>query len=474
MPKQTPSPARLFVMTAFALSCFGLLLFLWLAFGGTVPLKPKGYQVDVPFREATQLADQADVRISGVPVGKVVKLRRDGGLTVATLELESKYAPLPSDALAQLRTKTLLGETYVELTPGSRTAPKLREGGTLALGRVKDTVQLDEILRSLDAPTRGALQTWFQGWSKSVDGRAESISSVTAGLPGLAQDGNDVTRTLDAQGRSLSALVRDTGTVLGTVGDRDNAVQELVTSGRTVFQATAARDTQLAATIHELPGFLSSLREALPPLRDTARVLTPALDDLDPAVRQLPATLTAAQRFSPVLADTASDLDGVLPLLDSGLPAIERVLKALPPLADDVNPLTRQLEPIVSFLRANRVSVTNSWPKVAAATQAKTTGGGNTQAHYLRLVAPLSPETLAIAQQRQPASRTNPYLAPDGIRGFFSGGLKAYTCANTKNPEAGIPTGLLGAPPPCQEQGPYPFAGGRTAYPTLTPAPVVK
>src|SRR3954468_17307214 len=127
MQKQAPSVGRILIMVAFALSCFGLLLFLWLAFGGSIPLKPKGYEVKVPFKEATSLANEADVRISGVPVGKVktVKLARNG-LNVATIALEPKYAPLPSDARAILRQKTLLGETYVKLTPGSHSAPKLK------------------------------------------------------------------------------------------------------------------------------------------------------------------------------------------------------------------------------------------------------------------------------------------------------------------------------------------------------------
>ena len=67
MVKSAPSFGRIAVMVVFALSCFGLLLFLWLAFGGPIPLKPKGYRFDVSFSEATQLAVEADVRISGVP-----------------------------------------------------------------------------------------------------------------------------------------------------------------------------------------------------------------------------------------------------------------------------------------------------------------------------------------------------------------------------------------------------------------------
>src|SRR5947209_20594847 len=106
-------------MVLFALSCFGLLLFLWLSFGGSVPLKPKGYRFQVAFPEATQLGLYADVRTAGVTVGKVREKRLDprGNRTIATIELDRRFAPLHADARAILRQKTLLGETYVELTP---------------------------------------------------------------------------------------------------------------------------------------------------------------------------------------------------------------------------------------------------------------------------------------------------------------------------------------------------------------------
>src|SRR5688572_20106018 len=122
MQKQAPSIGRLLTMVVFALSCFGLLLFLWLSFGGPIPLKPKGYRVDVAFPEATQLAVEADVRASGVPIGRVRAKRQEANRTVATLELEREYAPLRSDARATLRQKTLLGETFVELTMGTQRA----------------------------------------------------------------------------------------------------------------------------------------------------------------------------------------------------------------------------------------------------------------------------------------------------------------------------------------------------------------
>ena len=135
MSKKAPSTTQLLVITGFALSCFGILLFLWITFGGPTPFKAKSYEVTIPFDEAAQLAQQSDVRISGVNVGKVKNIERDPGkLAIATIEIDDKYAPIPKDTRAILRTKTLLAETYVELTPGNRNGPKLA-GRRRAAGR---------------------------------------------------------------------------------------------------------------------------------------------------------------------------------------------------------------------------------------------------------------------------------------------------------------------------------------------------
>src|SRR4051794_15981523 len=102
MQKQTPTFGKILVMVLFALSCFGLLLFLWLSFGGSVPLKPKGYRFKIDFPEATQLGQYADVRTAGVSVGKVRSkdLVDHGNRTVVTVELDRKFAPLHADAKA--------------------------------------------------------------------------------------------------------------------------------------------------------------------------------------------------------------------------------------------------------------------------------------------------------------------------------------------------------------------------------------
>ncbi len=75
MIKQAPPVSRLIAMVVFALSCFSIVLFLWISFGGPVPAEGPGLPVRADLTEATLLTNNADVRISGVTVGRVVTSR---------------------------------------------------------------------------------------------------------------------------------------------------------------------------------------------------------------------------------------------------------------------------------------------------------------------------------------------------------------------------------------------------------------
>src|SRR6478736_3184015 len=157
MVKQT-SRYGVLAMVGFTAACVGILLYLWLTFGGPIPLRAEGYRFQVEFPEAGQLTQEADVRISGVNVGKVKTKQANPqtGVTDATIELQDEFAPIPVDTTAILRQKTLLGETYVELTPGASGSRMLADGGKLPVGAVSPTVELDEIFRAFDPDTRRA------------------------------------------------------------------------------------------------------------------------------------------------------------------------------------------------------------------------------------------------------------------------------------------------------------------------------
>ncbi len=85
---------------------------------GNVNLSGKNYYpVKAIFSTVKGLRKDTVVEISGVEVGKVDSIRLDNYEAVTTL-LIRKDIELQEDAIASIRTKGLLGEKYVEITPG--------------------------------------------------------------------------------------------------------------------------------------------------------------------------------------------------------------------------------------------------------------------------------------------------------------------------------------------------------------------
>jgi virulence factor Mce-like protein len=468
MNKGSLTRGRIAVALLFALSCFGLLLFLWLAFGGPVPLKPKGYRVSVLMPSAPLLAEQADVRISGVPVGKVLRLERDGSNTRVTIQIRPRYAPLRDDVRAVIRRKTLLGEGFVELTPGSPSAPDLAEDGTILASRVQTPVALDEIWGTFDPPTRAALQQWFQGWAAGLRGRGEELSGAVAHLGGAAQSAEDLLGELRRQRNALSTLGRDGGRTFAAIGSHEARVADLIRNGRDLFAATAESERELAATFRALPGFLDALRSSSAATQRAAIPLTPLLADLRPAGRSLPRALAAGERIAPELRAIARPLDRVSAAAPRGLAAATAIVRAAGPLVEQLYPLGRQLVPIIDFAYAYRREF-SSFAKTAAATQSKVRDPSTGRLiHYLRAPAIFPAEPFTTSAKREPYNRGNAYMEPGGLEKFVTGPLEAFDCRNTGNPVQNPP---LGGSPPCIEQKPWTFRGVTAKFPHLKPAP---
>src|SRR3954449_4038787 len=223
--KQAPGPSRIAAMAVFALSCFGIILFMWTSFGGSIPLKPQGYRYYADFGEATQLTSNADVRISGVTVGRVADVEPHTTTTRATLEIDHQYAPIAKTSKAILRAKTLLGETYIEITPGRASDPRLKEDAVLPGRQVLPTTELDEILRALDPSTRKDLQKLLGGLAHGLRGRGQDLNGALGNAAPFSEDSARVLRVLDSQHHAVERLVRDTGQVLDAMSRRQGQLR---------------------------------------------------------------------------------------------------------------------------------------------------------------------------------------------------------------------------------------------------------
>lgn len=485
MQKHAPSVPRILVMLVFALSCFGLLLYLWIAFGGAVPLRPEGYRFEASFNEAVQLATESDVRISGVTVGKVKKISPADGRTLVEMQLDSRYAPIPTDARAILRQKSLLGETFVELTPGSPGAPKVPDHGRLASANVAPTVELDEVLRAFDPKTRVAFQDWLEFQGKAFLGRGADLNDAFGNLALFIDDAEDVVRVFDRQGEAINLLARDSGAVFEAFSERKGQLGELVDNANTVFRTTANNDQQLAETFRQFPGFLDEAKATTLRARRFTDETGPFIDQARGIAREFSPMLKQLADVSPYLGDFFRNLDSFLTAGDQAVPEIHKFFDAAEPLLGQLDPFLRNLNPVFEWLGMYKREITAFFANDSTVTGGTEAIGG---LHVFRAKPIVGPEMLAAFPGRLKSNRSNPYPQPGSYDKLLSGleVFDAADCAGMDLPPldpAPSPyvsdelkaliekyvyrAGTSPVAPGCSQQAPFTVGGETTQYPHL-------
>jgi phospholipid/cholesterol/gamma-HCH transport system substrate-binding protein len=474
MQKSAPSLGRILTMVFFALSCGGLLLFLWLSFGGPVPLNPKGYRVKVDFPEATTLAEEADVRLAGVNVGKVKKKELNKGAVTTTveLEIEERYAPLREDATATLRQKTLLGETYVELAPGSKDAEDLEEGKKLPAGAVRETVELDEILRVFDLDTKRYFRQWIRQSAEQINeaaaenrndrglrptgSAARDFNNALGNLPGFAADGADLLRVLDDQEDALHRLIRDTGFVFEALNRQRGALRDLIVNSNNTFEAIASRADALAETFEIFPTFLDESRFTLARLETFSRNTDPLIRDLKPVADKLGPTVRDLGLLAPDLKNLFEDLRPLIRVADTDLPQAERFLRGAIPLFRALHVFLPELNPIIGFANYQQRILGNFLVAGAGAThyQLPSRERGEPPKLLLAQLGLINSRSVAVQTTTPAFERARSYLLPNGYaRGTQIGApSEAFDCGHTGEGEItdGRPQGQRAGPaPPC-------------------------
>jgi ABC-type transporter Mla subunit MlaD len=437
MSKRAPSTIQLVVIAGFALSCFAILLFLWVTFGGPTPFKAKPYEVKIPFDEATQLAEQSDVRISGVNIGKVqnIALSPDRDQALATVDIEDQYAPIPKGTRAILRTKTLLGETYVELTPGPRDGPELADGGTLPYANIAQSVQLDEIFRTFNPETRAAFQTWMQEASVAISGHGQDLSYALGEFEPTFRSFDRLFRTLDTQRVAVGQLFRNGATTFEALRGREGQLGSLIQNSNRVFSTTAQRDRDIEALFRAFPTFLDESKLTLERLRTFSLDADPLMRQLVPAAKQLSPTLIAFSNLAPEAKGFFEGLAPVIAKAPVGFPALRKLFRdEFPPLLRAVDPFLRNFNPIFTGLNLYRNELTSFFANIAAASNGELVdeNAAGEHLHFLRTMGPLNPESLATFPSRLASNRNSAYSPPLWSAGLASGlpGFDTRQCSS--------------------------------------------
>ena len=193
-----------------------------------------GFRVRAVFASAVNIRPSSPVRIAGVNVGKVAAVSRYGGSDVAlvTLDLAQQALPLHTDATLKIRPRIFLeGNFFVDLQPGSPTAPVLHEGATIPITQTSDPVQLDQVLTALDSGTRSDLQDLLVGYGQALNQPpsptgAQSLNrSIHSSVPAL-RDSTIVAQALSGQQpRDVERLIASLGRVTRAVDQSEGSLR---------------------------------------------------------------------------------------------------------------------------------------------------------------------------------------------------------------------------------------------------------
>jgi ABC-type transporter Mla subunit MlaD len=316
----------------------------YLAFTGHVPFTSYGYELKATFSNGVNISTNSPVRIAGVNVGRVVGVQRDGDNTTVTFTVEGQGRPVHDDAFAAIRPRIFLeGNFFVDLSPGSPSAPELGSGSTIPVSHTSTWVQIDEVLSALQAPVRADLSRFLEGYGTALTHKptgaedATQVPEVQGKTAGQALNkafhyGGDAGRysaqvtnaLLGTRPHDLSRLVAGAGRAFGALSRHEEDLKGFIVNFDTFTGALAAQSANLAVAVHRLAPTLQaahsslvSLNRSLPPLRAFSIELTPA-------IAEIPGLIAAGRPWlaqaTPLLS--GKELGGTAKLLREATPGL--------------------------------------------------------------------------------------------------------------------------------------------------------
>ena len=273
------------------------------------------------------------VRVAGMRVGDVGEVELKNGVAVVDLELDREHRHLVhKDATALLRPRTGLKDMFVELDPGTKAEPLMREGDAIPVANTAPDVDADEILSALDTDTRNYLVLLINGVGGGLRGRGGDLREVFARLGPLHRDIRRLNSAVAERRRNLARLVHDYGGTVDELGKRDADLRRLVASASAVFDSWSREEANISLAISRFPGTLDQVERTLARVDELGQVMPPAFEALRPAVRQLNRTNHQVRPFA--LEVTPILHDRIRPFVREAQPYVKRLRPAARGLAE--------------------------------------------------------------------------------------------------------------------------------------------
>ena len=228
-------------------------------------LPASSYDLKVVMPGADGLYPGSDVLIAGSRAGTVTGITLHGDQVLVAVSLDPAHSPVHSDATVTLRPKSLLGEKYLDLYPGTGGAAALDEGATLPSTRVKVSTDLQDVINTFDQPTRDKLQVVIDNLGGGLAGQgAETNQTIAYGTRDLT-DLAEIATTLQQRDQELQTVIQALDAVTSELAQSDRRQQlgELIANSDRLIKNLADQDAQLKAALAATNAALSRTNNAL-------------------------------------------------------------------------------------------------------------------------------------------------------------------------------------------------------------------
>jgi phospholipid/cholesterol/gamma-HCH transport system substrate-binding protein len=285
------------------------------------------------------VAGKQQVRISGLPVGKITKAELVDGQPVLTLTIKGEYGRLYHDARLRLRPKTPLNDLYLNVEDrGTKSAGELSEDQVLRAERTRAPVDIGRVLNTFDSTTRVRMEQTIDEVGRGLGDRGDDFRAALVELAPFLNAARRLTHETAIRRTQTKRLVHNLTLMMGELGRRDDDLHKLVVGGAHTFSELAAQDAALSDVIAQFPPTLQQLLPTFATLRKTADELDPALDALQPAARSLPGALANLRDFS-------LEANPSLAALRRPVPDLTRLVHQLRPTAEGLDRAFTRLQP---------------------------------------------------------------------------------------------------------------------------------
>jgi len=256
-----------------------------------------GISVHALFDDVGDLPRFSNVQSSDVVIGQVTGIRLEGYNARVTMRIDPD-ARIPSNAIALVRSTSLLGEKFVDLRPPTTeavSAEPLREGDVIPVERTRRLPGVDDAFnklgRILEGGSAAALANVIHSSATIVRGREEQLGQIFTELRGISS-------VLAVRAPEIASAITNLDTAFNALASGEGVIRRVLRSGAdaaTILADERANLDRLVGSLDRASSVLAryskattaSSDAALKDLREVLDVVMTTTDDLEAAVSAL-------------------------------------------------------------------------------------------------------------------------------------------------------------------------------------------